>query len=73
MAHDAGDAAFQVGAADSGDAGERGFDAEFTDFQDALGIDMGFATGIDDGFVARALAIFDEAVAEPPDDGMEPE
>ena len=70
--HDFLDARFEIGAAHSGGADQRRFQIELADVQDSFGIDVRVCLP-QNVLVAGALALFNEAGADPPDQRMKPE
>ena len=71
--HDMNHPFLEIGAGDARDTGQRRPQTEFTDFQNAFGIDLAVATEFHDFFIASALALVKQARSEPPDQGIEPE
>ena len=63
MRHDARNTPFQIRAADSRHTRKGRLDAVFAYLENALRIHMRLAAGLDNRFVARAFAIFDETIA----------
>ena len=73
VGHNVNHPLFEIGASNARDAGQRGTQAKFTDFQNALGINLAVAAEFDDLLVTGALALFEQARSQPPDKGIEPE
>src|SRR5213078_3160391 len=73
VAHDAFDAALEVRAGDTRDARDRRFEVQLAGFEDALGVSFGRVAQSEDFLVAGALALVEQAGADPPDQRMEPE
>src|ERR1044071_9260281 len=70
---DALDPLLRVGAGDAGHARDRGFDVELAGSENAFRIGHRLAALPQHLFVAGSLAFVEEAGADPPDQGMEPE
>ena len=73
VGHDVNHPLFEIGASDARDADQGRTETEFTDFQNAFGVDVTITAEFEHFFIAGALALVDEARAEPPDERIEPE